>query len=148
MPCWLVSSCKHFEGIMSLQNIGDYVPFDMLGNSRRHASSSLNLVWIFVHFYIFLLPLASLMYQCKYSLKNLISYSLPFSTRKMFTVTCSWLYFPVGIQCEKRYFQMEFYLTLVSNRRSAQIRHSSLARQQMPLELMTLASTWSFRVRK
>lgn len=133
---------------MSLKNIGNYVPFDMPADSRRLASSSLNLVWIFVHFYIFVLPLASPMYQCKYSLKNLFSYSLPSSTRKMLSVTCSWLYFPVGIQCEKRYFQMEFYLTLVSNRRSVQIRHSSLARQRMPSELMTLASTWSFRVRK
>lgn len=146
MACWLVSSCAHFEGTVSLRDISNYIPVDMWGYSRRLASSSLNPVWIFVLFTFSCCVFASLVYQCKYSLKNHISYSLPLSTGKVFTVTCSWLYFPVGIQCEKRYFQMEFYLTLVSNRQSAQIQRSSLVRQRMHLELMTLASTWSFKV--
>lgn len=147
MLCWLVCSCTHFEGTVSLWNISHCIPVDMPGYSRRLASSSLNLVWIFVLFIFSYCLFASPVYQCKYSSKNHISYSLPFSKGKPFTATCSWLYFPAGIQCEKRYFQMEFCLTLVSNRPSAQIQRSSLARQRMHLELTTLASTWSFKVR-
>jgi hypothetical protein len=119
-------TCQHIQGDLHLHH---WIRFEVL--------------W-FSCFHIVSMPLLC---QCNYSLKNHVSYSLPFSTEKVFTVTCSWLYFPVGIQCEKRYFQMEFYLTLVSNRQSAQIQRSSLARQRMHLELMTLASTWSFKVR-